>query len=116
MPIPSADAVVVQKSRRDKARLRISTSEKHKQPNRGKREGSDADLLLCRKLQVRFQRICRASPTRLVTRSRSRYSSSGIAYLRLTPISSLKPPTSIFGDFVFCAAICCRSRSRDRKS
>src|SRR5579871_4914262 len=39
-------------------------------------------------------------PRRLVTRSRSRYSSSGIAYLRLTPVSSLNLPTSILGDFV----------------
>lgn len=54
MPIPSADAVVMQKSRRDKARLRISTSEKHKQPNRGKREWQDADVNLQFPVESRF--------------------------------------------------------------
>ena len=49
---------------------------------------------------VRSYKITRSSPTRRVTRSRSRYSSKGIAYLRLTPVSSLNLPTSIFGDFV----------------
>lgn len=33
--------------------------------------------------------ITRSSPTRRVTRSRSRYSSSGIAYFRVMPVSSL---------------------------
>ena len=34
-------------------------------------------------------RISRTSPARRVTRSRSRYSSKGMAYLRLTPVNSL---------------------------
>ncbi len=42
-------------------------------------------------------RITRSSPTRLVTRSRSRYSSSGIAYLRVTPVRSLNATTFSFG-------------------
>jgi len=43
-------------------------------------------------------KISLSSPRRRVTRSRSRYSSSGIAYLRETPASSLNFPTSIFAD------------------
>lgn len=35
------------------------------------------------------QSITRSSPTRRVTRSRSRYSSRGMAYLRVMPVSSL---------------------------
>jgi len=46
-------------------------------------------------------RMTRSSPTRLVTRSRSRYSSKGMAYLRLTPVSSLKLATLILGFLVF---------------
>src|SRR5580700_8059201 len=53
----------------------------------------------------RNHRIIRSSPTRRVTRSRSRYSSNGIAYLRLTPVISLKRATSIFGVVVLSAAI-----------
>ena len=55
--------------------------------------------------QLHNHRINRSSPTRRVTRSRSRYSSSGIAYLRLTPVISLKRATSIFGVLVLRAAI-----------
>lgn len=50
-------------------------------------------------------RIWRTSPTRLVTRSRSRYSSKGMAYLRVTPVISLKAATSMVGDFALWAAI-----------
>src|SRR5215471_3635735 len=57
------------------------------------------------------QRICRESPTRLVTRSRSRYSSSGIAYFLLTPVMSLNAATSITGDFDLRAATCARNCS-----
>ena len=60
-------------------------------------------LCLCVSVVKKFAqsyKITRSSPTRRVTRSRSRYSSKGIAYLRLTPVSSLNLPTSIFGDFV----------------
>src|SRR5262249_52305870 len=41
-------------------------------------------------------RISRASPARRVTRWWSRYSSSGIAYLREIPVKSLNAPTSSF--------------------
>ena len=51
------------------------------------------------------QRITLSSPTRRVTRSRSRYSKRGIAYLRLTPVISLKRATSIFGELLLRAAI-----------
>ena len=43
----------------------------------------------------------RESPTRLVTRSRSRYSSSGIACLRLSPYRSLNVATEIRGRSTF---------------
>src|SRR5580765_8356621 len=52
------------------------------------------------------------SPTRRVTRCWSRYSSSGMAYLRVTPSRSLNVATSIFGVFAFCVAISCRRLSR----
>ena len=39
-------------------------------------------------------RTRRSFPDRRVTRSRSRYSSSGIVYLRLSPVRSLNAPTS----------------------
>jgi four helix bundle protein len=48
------------------------------------------------------QRIFRVSPTRLVTRSRSRYSSSGMAYLRVMLYRSLNDPTSIDSATPFC--------------
>ena len=41
------------------------------------------------------QSTTRVSPTRRVTRSRSRYSSSGIAYFRVTPNRSLNVATSM---------------------
>src|SRR5215470_7941155 len=45
---------------------------------------------------LRFaHRITRSSPARRVTCSRSRYSSRGIAYLRVIPFSSLKTGTEI---------------------
>src|SRR5581483_211176 len=53
-----------------------------------------------------------SSPTRRVTCSRSRYSRSGIAYLRVTPVRSLKRATSILGDFAFSAAMRRRNSSR----
>src|SRR5579884_1846649 len=59
----------------------------------------------------RIHRIRRASPSRRVTRSRSRYSSNGIAYFRVTPVRSLKRPTSIFGERCFSAARLLRSSS-----
>src|SRR5438874_12005859 len=40
-------------------------------------------------------RITRSSPARRVTRSRSRYSSRGMAYFRVIPVSSLKAGTEI---------------------
>ncbi len=52
-----------------------------------------------------IHRISRSSPTRRVICSRSRYSSSGIAYLRLTPVISLKRATSICGRLVLSDAI-----------
>src|SRR6266550_470706 len=44
-------------------------------------------------------KITRSSPTRLVTRSRSRYSSKGMAYLRVMPVNSLNSAMPILGDF-----------------
>ena len=49
-----------------------------------------------------LHKMTRSSPTRRVTRSRSRYSSSGMAYLRVTPNRSLKLPTLSLGVSVFC--------------
>src|SRR6266571_3069069 len=46
-------------------------------------------------------RITRSSPARRVTRSRSRYSSSGMAYLRVTPVSSLNVGTEMRSPFAF---------------
>src|SRR5207249_10390224 len=40
-------------------------------------------------------RITRSSPARRVTRSRSRYSSKGMAYFRVMPVSSLNVGTEI---------------------
>jgi AhpD family alkylhydroperoxidase len=57
-------------------------------------------------------RISLSSPTRLVTLSRSRCSSSGIAYLRETPVSSLNLATSICADFALYAPICRRNSLR----
>src|SRR5580704_13220259 len=48
-----------------------------------------------------IHRINLSSPTLRVTCSRSRYSSNGIAYFLLTPVSSLNRATSIFGDLAF---------------
>src|SRR5262245_29614874 len=56
-----------------------------------------------------FYKIILSSPTRRVTRCWSRYSSSGIAYFRVTPSRSLNVPTSILGDFVFCCTTSWRS-------
>ena len=56
-----------------------------------------------------FYKITLSSPTRRVTCSRSRYSSKGIAYLRLTPVKSLKRATSSLGDLAFSAAMRWRS-------
>jgi len=50
---------------------------------------------ICSRLTVYFFRITRLSPARTVIRSRSKYSSKGMAYLRETPARSLKPGTSI---------------------
>src|SRR6266404_4399952 len=49
----------------------------------------------------RLYRITRSSPARLVTRSRSRYSSSGMAYLRVMPVNSLKPGTEMRSPLFF---------------
>src|SRR5713226_2421708 len=46
-------------------------------------------------------RITRSSPTRRVTRSRSRYSSRGMAYFRVIPVSSLKMGTVIRSPLAF---------------
>ncbi len=46
-------------------------------------------------------RITRSSPTRRVTCSRSRYSSRGMAYFRVMPVSSLNAGTEIRSLFVF---------------
>ena len=46
---------------------------------------------------ARAQRINRSSPTLFVTRSRSRHSSSGIAYLREMPVRSLNEAMFNFG-------------------
>jgi hypothetical protein len=47
--------------------------------------------------RVSTQSITRSSPTRRVKCSRSRYSSSGIAYFRDTPVSSLNAPIGSLG-------------------
>ena len=53
---------------------------------------------------VSTHKISRSLPTRRVIRSRSRNSSSGIAYLRDSPpVISLNTETSIFGLIDFCA-------------
>jgi hypothetical protein len=59
------------------------------------------------------QRISRTSPTRLVTRWRSRYSSNGMAYLRETPVRSLKVATSMRGPF---SALNCSITARSDSS
>src|SRR2546423_15705832 len=46
-------------------------------------------------------KIIRSSPTRRVIRSRSRYSSSGIAYFLDTPVKSLKRVISILEEVFF---------------
>src|SRR5713101_7624712 len=46
-------------------------------------------------------RITRSSPARRVARSRSRYSRSGIAYLRVMPVNSLKASTEMRSPLVF---------------
>jgi len=43
-----------------------------------------------------YTRISRWSPARRVTRWRSRYSNRGMAYLRVTPVSSLNSGTDSF--------------------
>ena len=50
-------------------------------------------------------------PPACVTRSRSRYSSSGIAYLRVLPNRSLNEATFSFGVLLFCATTNWRSAS-----
>jgi hypothetical protein len=46
-------------------------------------------------------RITRSSPTRRVTRSRSKYSSRGIAYFRVIPVNSLNTGTDRHSPLVF---------------
>src|SRR5713226_448791 len=46
-------------------------------------------------------RITRSSPVRRVTRSRSRYSSRGMAYFRVIPVSSLNADTETRSPFAF---------------
>src|SRR5262249_6347053 len=46
-------------------------------------------------------RITRSSPARRVTRSRSKYSSSGIAYLRVIPVNSLNAGTEMRSPLAF---------------
>jgi hypothetical protein len=56
------------------------------------------------------QSITRSSPARRVTRSRSRYSSRGIAYLRVIPVNSLKTGTVMRSPFAFLYAESCPFR------
>src|SRR5215831_18666282 len=58
---------------------------------------------------ARSQRMILSSPTLRVTLCWSRYSNSGMAYLRVTPSRSLNVPTSILGDFAFCTAMSWRN-------
>src|SRR3989442_1192055 len=56
-------------------------------------------------------RIIRSSPSLRVTRSRSRYSSKGMAYFRLRPVISLNVETLIRASFSLCRASSARSFS-----
>ena len=70
-----------------------------------------ASKKVCFGLEAANQRMIRSSPTRRVTRSRSRYSSSGIAYLRETANRSLNCGTLSFGVLLLLAMTCRRSPS-----